>query len=269
MVRNASAVAVFHGGRGWFEQAVQIDPSDQRSRTWLARQAAEHGDIQAAAALLGSPETTDGWLLAARLAWEQGDENAAIAAWRQAPNVAYRFLREGEAAVARGDVSAARQAYTLATLVRPASSWTTRQLGLFLLGPAGDPAEAAAVLARAIEQGEGDNDPYVYVEYAHALQQSGRLAEAVSTLVQHPLDTALANAIRAEGARATGDLQEAARLLERATRQDPSDPWFWLALGHVYAGQGRSDDARAAWQQAVRIAPTFQPARDALGLFPQ
>lgn len=269
VVRNASAVAVLHGGQGWFDVALAIDPADQRARTWLARQAAARGEVAAAATILGTPETTDGWLLAGQLAWQQGDQDAAISAWRHVPAIAHRFVRDGDAAVARGDLAAARRAYTLATQVRPASSWTTRQLGRFLLGPAGDPVGAALVLARAIEQGEGDDDPYVYVEYAHALQQSGRLADALAVLSLHPIDTALAHAIRAEGARAAGDLVGAAQLLERATKQAPNDPWFWFALGHVYAGQGRSAEARAAWQQAVQVAPAFQPARDALGLAQQ
>ncbi|MDW8252650.1 MAG: tetratricopeptide repeat protein [Chloroflexota bacterium] len=266
VLRNASTVVALHGGQGRFDAVLHLDPADRRARVWLARQRADAGDLLAAASLLQSPTTSDGWILAGRLAWQQGDRDAALSAWRHVPDVAYRLIREGEAAARQGDLEAAREALMLATVVRPASGWVTRRLGQFLLGPAGDPVAAALVFERAIEQGEGAEDAYVYVEYAHALQQSGRLADAVAVLAAHPIDAALANAIRAEGARARGDLAEAARLLERATRQGPNDPWFWFALGKVYADQGRTAEARAAWEEALRAAPAFRPARDALGL---
>jgi protein O-GlcNAc transferase len=56
----------------------------------------------------------------------------------------------------------------------------------------------------------------------------------------------------------------AARDLQQAVALDPQD---WLAyhlLGHAYLRLGSPSSARAAWEQAVRLNPGFQPAREQL-----
>jgi tetratricopeptide (TPR) repeat protein len=56
----------------------------------------------------------------------------------------------------------------------------------------------------------------------------------------------------------------AARDLQQAVTLDPQD---WLAyhlLGHAYLRLGSPSSARAAWEQAVRLNPGFQPAREQL-----
>lgn len=51
------------------------------------------------------------------------------------------------------------------------------------------------------------------------------------------------------------DLQRAEVFFRFATDAGGSDPEPWLRLGQVYQGQGRPEQARAAWTQALKRAP--------------
>ena len=51
-----------------------------------------------------------------------------------------------------------------------------------------------------------------------------------------------------------GDVEKAARLLERATRADPRRPGFWTNLARVYLKQDRPGDARVCLDNAGRLA---------------
>lgn len=44
---------------------------------------------------------------------------------------------------------------------------------------------------------------------------------------------------------------DAASCLKEAVRLDPNYAAAWVALGDAYAGEGKKDDAKGAWQQAL------------------
>ena len=93
--------------------------------------------------------------------------------------------------------------------------------------------------------------------------QAGRLAEAEAALEQ--LATPLEREPRWWWNRAAllqlkGDLAGAEAAFRRTAELDPATPVPPNALGELLAGQGRFEEARAAWQVAHEIAPTYPPA---------
>lgn len=59
-------------------------------------------------------------------------------------------------------------------------------------------------------------------------------------------------------------LAEARELFTRATELDPGNDEAWVRLGVVCAQLGQDDEARAAWNKALQLAPTRQDARSYL-----
>jgi tetratricopeptide (TPR) repeat protein len=60
-------------------------------------------------------------------------------------------------------------------------------------------------------------------------------------------------------------VKEAALLAKRAAELDDSDPWAHLALGYVAYMMRRSDDARQEYQRAIDLNPNFAAAYGYLG----
>ncbi|SNB46345.1 radical SAM protein [Geobacter sp. DSM 9736] len=48
-------------------------------------------------------------------------------------------------------------------------------------------------------------------------------------------------------------------------RQQPANPWGWLALGDLCGGSGRVAEAREAYTEVIRLVPAHAPAYRALG----
>jgi tetratricopeptide (TPR) repeat protein len=61
-----------------------------------------------------------------------------------------------------------------------------------------------------------------------------------------------------------GDAKAAQTRLERATRDLPGEVLLWAALGDVRLAAGDKAGARSAYEQALVVDPTHQPAKDAL-----
>lgn len=57
------------------------------------------------------------------------------------------------------------------------------------------------------------------------------------------------------------DLSRAEAVLREAGRQSPNRAIVPFMLGVVLVRQGRTEEARAAWIQALAIDPSFEPAR--------
>ena len=256
----------------WFQTALAFTGEDDRSRLRLAQLLAHRGELSAARQLLPATAPafqSDLWFFAGEWARATGDEAALLAAWQRVPTVSVWLLREGDRQAAAGDGQAAAASYNLAGRIHPGSAFVWRRLGVFLTTR--DPARAVAAFAEADRLGAGDWDDYFFVEYAHALQIAGRLAEAVQLLDRQGSDAPLADAIRAEAARNAGDLARARQLYERAHVQAPNDVWFLHGLASTSLQLGDRPRAIASWQAALRLDPTFAPARDnlaALGVAP-
>src|SRR5262249_4226898 len=60
-------------------------------------------------------------------------------------------------------------------------------------------------------------------------------------------------------------VKEAAALAKRAAQLDDSDPWAHLALGYVAWMMARTDDAKQEYQRAIDLNPNFAAAYGYLG----
>jgi chemotaxis protein methyltransferase CheR len=91
---------------------------------------------------------------------------------------------------------------------------------------------------------------------AERLADRGALREARAVVAQAcaaaPLD-ARAHALEGTLAAQLGELDAAARALERAVYLDPTVPETFYHLGTVYRRLGRLERARRAWRQALRL----------------
>jgi tetratricopeptide (TPR) repeat protein len=100
------------------------------------------------------------------------------------------------------------------------------------------------------------DDPEVRLGMARCLRAFSRPAEAVAhldaVLGDHP-DNADAWAEKGHAFRDQGDLAGAARCLERAVKQRPWDYTICFALFTVLQEQGRTQEAKAAWEHLERV----------------
>ena len=87
-------------------------------------------------------------------------------------------------------------------------------------------------------------------------------SEAVSAGLEAPLLLNLA----AYGLELRYEFQESLNLLQRAHVMTPGDPLILNAIGQSLSQQGRVEDARDAYEAALRIDPVLAPAHYGLGL---
>ena len=113
-------------------------------------------------------------------------------------------------------------------------------------------AEMRAAVQRA-EQALAANDVPGAVRIA---------SEAVSAGLEAPLLLNLA----AYGLELEYRFQESLNLLQRAHVMAPGDPLILNAIGQSLSQQGHKEDARDAYEAALRIDPTLAPAHYGLGL---
>jgi len=96
--------------------------------------------------------------------------------------------------------------------------------------------------------------------------ESRHIAESLGLMTQssdtaHPIDPVLAQILEAEAAFAAGEAERACALLLDAIERDPEAVRAWKDLGAILHATGHREDAEAALQQALRIAPDDQDAR--------
>jgi tetratricopeptide (TPR) repeat protein len=140
---------------------------------------------------------------------------------------------------------------------------------------ANEPVKAYAALntALATRTLAGQDKGEALLDRARALVAAGQLA-AARTDLDAALDDApkdpLAWLLSATLARRMKDLPRAQGDIAEALRLASDDPSVQLEAGNIAALAGDADGAKAAWEMAVKIAPTSpagQNARAALGQF--
>lgn len=138
-------------------------------------------------------------------------------------------------------------------------------LGLDLLRR-GRPAEAAAVLERAVAATPGDVEARFVL--ANALAGAGELDRAIvhyRRVAALASDRASAHINLGNALYDRGDLPEAISSLKRAQELDPKDAEIPHNLGNVLVSAGRIDDAQECFRRALALRPDFASACEALG----
>jgi Flp pilus assembly protein TadD len=113
------------------------------------------------------------------------------------------------------------------------------------------------------------DDQTVVYQYAHALDKSGRAADAESALrgllARDPKDANALNSLGYMFAERGERLDEAVDLLQRAVKLEPGNPSFLDSLGWAYFRQGKLDLAEGPLAQAAAKVPDNSVIQDHLG----
>lgn len=120
----------------------------------------------------------------------------------------------------------------------------------------GEIASATDTMGRAYEKNR--KNAQVGIAYANLLQMSGRAPQALSVMQQvviaNPSDRQVLAAYGKAQA-AAGQLDQALTTISRAQTPDRPDWRLYSAQGAVLDQLGRTQEARAAYQQAMQIQP--------------
>ena len=131
---------------------------------------------------------------------------------------------------------------------------------------AGDPADALALYARALEAAPADADALHLA--GMALRALGRRDEALDHLARACAaapGVAVFHANRAAALLDAGRPEDAREAAARATTLDPSHAPGWINLAAALAAARADDAAEAAYARALALAPADADARNNLG----
>lgn len=152
------------------------------------------------------------------------------------------------------------------------SAGTCARAGRILM-QMGDEVQGLALLTESIQLDPLLPDGYLGVGEWYDSHQLGYLARALyaSAAELMPDDPFIAGALAVSTFK-TVSHQKALPLLERAAGMDGTNPYVHAYLGDCYKELGRSEDARAAWEEGLRRFPgiralaarlaTLEPASD-------
>lgn len=184
------------------------------------------------------------------------------------------LYREGQAALARKDLSGAQADFERVVRLAPHLEQGYTALGTVLL-QRGKAADAVRELehARAISKADKTTE----MNLALAYQQAGAPAKALplfSSLeaAAHLQKQALPPSVLASYARAlagTGNLPQAASRMQVAVKADPEDAELHSELGSIYAQEKAWPEAQAEFARAVDLRPGMAVAHLRLGLVMQ
>lgn len=182
---------------------------------------------------------------------------------RQCIGIAY--ANQAKWAPAAEEFEAAAQEAEVARNNKAAQFWA--QAGNARLA-AGDVAKARAALDAALAAGTlvGLERGEAQFDRARAMVAAGELEGA-----RNDIDQALTSAgedpliwlASATLARRMDDLPRARKDIAEAFRRSSDDPSIYLEIGNIAALGGDADGAKAAWNDAVRVAPSSEAAANA------
>lgn len=246
-------------------------------------------------------DTVRAWWTVGLLAARAGEEETAVAAWRNLPGSADVLLAYGQAEVTKRDWPAAQVWFERAVAVAPQASeahfWLGRALyeqGLWLeaqtelttavaLAPddsvqaltylsrtdsqLGDSTQAIALLRQAVALHPDDFD--LLFTLGNLYRAEGNLPEAIIWLAQaaqHPQHSVQSLLDSAELYRQLNQPLEALPLAEQAVAEAPASWSAWLVLGEVNTDLGRYGEAVAVLQKATAVDSQVAAVWLALGI---
>lgn len=201
----------------------------------------------------------------------EGDLAEARKVWEGIPQAATRLARECVADVWERGLAGQIQVdkCRLATDLSPQSPEVFEALGRLLFWNLGqhDKGWTAYEHAMALRNANEPvwRDELNWVEIAHALDVMGDSIRAADLLEEKGIQSALADAIRANALRIQGRPADAVQMYQRAIEQSNNDPWFYHGLALAYLEMGDQENAITTWQQALALDPSFEPALRGIG----
>jgi tetratricopeptide (TPR) repeat protein len=241
---DAFAQAATRSGR-WGNLTTSFDGSPQRDGPgWvLLKQAAslrQSGDVDTARALLGETVTT-------QQAFTSDPQQDTILALSM-----YTNQEIGQIHLAQGDYQAALDAMTRAIIeaTEPTTTGVAQQVASIAALQLGDPDGAVAHAQAAV-----DIDPYnpLYLE---------TLAEAQRALSGAPATAEPSGSAEPPTTSEAGSRDDLIAAYQTGLDADPTLFSTWNNMGVLLAQDGRTDEARDAFRQAVTVLPDY-----ALGWF--
>ena len=272
-----------------YSEAQRIDPGDWRWPYLEAFALDARGDLKTAAqryraVLASTPNRVTVLLRLAEVEHRLGRPPAAEALWREAlaldPEQPAAHYGLGRIALDAGNASAAAEALERALELAPAAGRVHHALAL-TRRDLGDPGRAGFHLERANETPAPIGDPLVQglvllpAGSAATLQrgllavQAGALDDAIRLLERATEEDPANLAAHRNLALAlidAGRPDEAISALQALARLDPADAWTQLELGRLFGVRGRFDLSLAHLERAVELAPRHKQARVELGL---
>jgi predicted O-linked N-acetylglucosamine transferase (SPINDLY family) len=170
------------------------------------------------------------------------------------------LLQQAEAAYARGDFAGA-ESLCVQALAADGGNIAALNLLATLLARRRQPAQAAAVLARALAL--APSDPVLHDNFGLVLRDLGRLREAADSHARaFALDPRYAPACSHRGSvlRELGDYAGARACFEQVIALQPQDPGAHYNLGVVLQDSGRVDAALESYARTLALRPNHAEA---------
>lgn len=256
-----------------YRAAAALDRNDARAPMGLARALAAQGQAQAAlaafdAATRVAPNDPQPWLYRSRFLASQlkfAEAQASLAkAVAAAPGYLPAYLDQGDLYLATNETDKAIAAYRAAikAVKQPAMAHFRLARVFESLEKWGD-AERAYLDAVASDPsmfGAYNNLAFLAATRSTNLDQA--LAWANKAIEIAPTAFTLYDTLGWVH-RARGELAPAVKAIQKAIADNPKSAGFHYHLGVVYADMGRTVEARAALQKALKLDPNFRMAADA------
>jgi putative PEP-CTERM system TPR-repeat lipoprotein len=252
---------------------IARDPTSPAAQYVLGRVHSARNEVDAAITayqevLRINPKATEARLGLARLHLADGrpDESVRLAreALNQNPTSADARLLMVRGLLARNELGPAERVLNELAVRFPNAAQVHTQMGL-LSGRKGNNDAARRHFEKALQLDPDDTEALVGIV---ALDLgSGRRAEARKR-VEERLSSRSSPALLTLAARtfvAAGDSAAAERVLRQAIEEDPSHLPAFVALGQLYIGLGRLDEARAEFESVARRSPKPAAAITMLG----
>jgi tetratricopeptide (TPR) repeat protein len=274
---------------GHFRRVLQAEPGSPRAHFGLARSAHRRGDLGQARehlreAVRGAPQVRAVRALSAEVLHRLGEEEAAAAELRaleglpedhQWPDPYFDEVSalvvgvEGRVREARRLLAAGRSAEALSLLQRTARQYPTEHaphmvLSQVWLSARNLPAAEAAMREVIRLKPDAANvhfDLGVLLEHSQRHTEAAECFRAVTRLQPHDAE---AHFRLGQCLRQRRDAAGALEAYRAAVACDPGHAAGYKALGELLADLGKNAEAVAALENAVRLAPTDDQARELL-----
>jgi tetratricopeptide (TPR) repeat protein len=256
-----------------FAEAASLSPLRSSRRLQYAQYKVHTGDNDSASRLLNqmvaeAPDYLPAWLLLAEIDANQKkyDESESMLAKVIARDQANpeALMLSARLKIAKGENEKAMAVLELLQRLYPKSSQADFQLGQLYLS-IGDTGKAIGSLNRAIAITPGFTEAIVLLAEADIRRGDYRSAYiSLNQLVQKKPDFIQGLLLLADSERGLGNLDDALAVYRKIDTLHPNKAETQLLSGLVLVAQNKRDEARASFNRAIELSPTYEAAAEQL-----